>query len=65
MDQIEAKIGRELGFMKSGGRWVTDYFNYNLKGRPELVGDTRADACQKLLNFLESNPNLGDTEPEG
>ena len=64
MDRVELIIGREIGFLRAGDKWATDYVNYNVKTPQSLLGTTRKEACLNLLNFLESRPNLGDTDPE-
>ena len=64
--KLRHKLGREVEIEEiRPGQWMVPYYNFNLKGRGEFVGDTPEEACKKLISYLNhldiKDEDLGDT----
>jgi hypothetical protein len=56
---LNQRMSRETEILEVGGGFMVDYFNFNLKDRRALVGETKEEAVQKCIDFIET---LGDSD---
>jgi hypothetical protein len=59
MEKLNKMMNRETEILEVSGGFMVDYFNFNLKDRSILIGETKEEAVQKCIDFFEK---IGDTD---